>query len=242
MVKTINISHDGKNYTLQYPFTPFSEAVAMEILSKNEYPLLPFLQGRQGAILDIGANIGCVSLIFSIYYPTTTIYAFEPSKDTFNFLRLNTTALPNVQCFNYGLYNRDCAAKLYAGRDSSATNSIGNSAFNSSEFEMIQLCRASSFISDNGLDRILLLKIDTEGAEVPLLLDIEHLLGNVDTIMLEYHSEQDRLEIDRLLTARFTLFSGKIPHAHRGTLVYVSKDVLATRTDVARLAIPRPEL
>lgn len=241
MIKTIQFSCEGKTYLIQYPFTPLMEAVTTEILCKNEYPALSFLQGHQGAVLDIGANIGCASLIFSISYPSATVFAFEPSKDTYKFLLLNTNALPNVRCFNYGLYNRDCCVKLYTGKFASVTGSIGQSMLNSSEFEMVELRRVSSFITYHGLDRILLIKIDTEGSEVPILRDIEPLLDRVESIILEYHSEQDRVEIDQLLASRFTLFSAKASQAHRGNLAYVSKAVLATRTDWDRFAIRRPD-
>ena len=242
MIKTIQFSFQEKTYSLQYPFSPLMDEVVMEILQKNEYPLLPFLQGGQGVVLDIGANIGCTSLIFSMSYPSTTVYAFEPSRSTFEFLQLNTKNLPNVRCFNYGLYNKNCNARLYTGKLASVTASIGNSTHNSSEFEIVELRKLSTFIADNGLDRILLIKIDAEGSEVPILHDIEHLLEGVEAIMLEYHSEQDRLEIDHLLATRFALFSGNVRHVHRGNLVYVSKDTLAAKTDWDQVAIPHPEL
>ena len=238
----MQFSCKGNTCLIQYPFSPLMEAVAKEILCENEYPAFTFLQDRQGAILDIGANIGCASLIFSISYPAATVFAFEPSQDTHRFLLLNTNSLSNVRCFNYGLYNRDCAVKLFTGTSASVTNSIGQSILNNSEFEMVELRRASSFITNHGLDQILLVKIDTEGSEVPILLDIEPLLDRVESIILEYHSEQDRVEIDRLLASRFTLFLAKASQAHRGTLTYVSKNVLATRTDWDRFAIQRPNI
>lgn len=240
MIKTLQISYEGKTYPLQYPASPLMEAVVTEILGKNEYPLLPFLQGRPGTVLDVGANIGCASLLFSLYYPATTVYAFEPSPSAFQFLQANMKQFPNVRPFNYGLDSKDGSARLYSGKGASVTSSLGTSVLNSAEFETVELRRLSSFVVESGLDRILLIKIDTEGSEMPILRDIAHLLDRVEAIMLEYHSEGDRLEIDRLLAAHFTLFSGSAPNPHRGNLVYVSKDTLAARTNWDGLAIHRP--
>ena len=39
----------------------------------------------------------------------------------------------------------------------------------------------------------------------------------------EFHSESDRLEIDRLLTPLHVLCCGKIHEPHRGILTYVAK-------------------
>lgn len=242
MIKTIEFSCDGRTYPIQYPFTPIMEAVVTEILGGNEYPLITFLRGRQGAVLDIGASIGCASLMFSIYYPEAIVYAFEPSPNAYNFLQLNTHALPNVRCFNYGLYNKNCRAKLHAGEQASVTSSIVHGPDNSSGFEMVELRKASSFIADGEIGRILMVKLDTEGAEVPILRDIAPLLDRVEAIMLEYHSERDRLEIDQLLAGRFSLISGKISHAHRGNLVYLSKDTVSARTNWDQFEIPRLEL
>jgi FkbM family methyltransferase len=240
MIRTFQIFYEGKTYPLQYPFSPLMESIVTQIMTKNEYPLLPFLQNHSGAVLDIGANIGCASLLFSVYYPLATIYAFEPSPSSFQFLQSNMKQFPNVHPFNYGLDSKDGSARLYSGQGASVTNSLGTSVLNSSEFETAELRRLSAFILDNDLDRILLIKIDTEGSEVPILKDIEHLLDRVESVMLEYHSEGDRLKIDRLLTNRFMLYSGNAPNPHRGTLIYVSKSTVAAKTNWDAIAIHRP--
>ncbi len=40
-------------------------------------------------ILDVGANIGYFSILWRVKFPNTTIYAFEPVKETFNILKKN---------------------------------------------------------------------------------------------------------------------------------------------------------
>ena len=42
-----------------------------------------------GAILDIGANVGVVSMIFARKYPKANIFAFEPLPENFRLLRYN---------------------------------------------------------------------------------------------------------------------------------------------------------
>ena len=94
-------------------------------------------------------------------------------------------------------------------------------------------------IAEHGISRIGLLKLDTEGSEVPILRDLEDFLDRIDAVFLEYHSEADRLEIDRILSSRFDLCKATIDLVHRGTLAYVAKAIIASRTHFDRLEITR---
>ncbi len=51
---------------------------------------------QQDIILDIGANIGNHTVYFSQYLENRTIIAFEPVKENYELLKLNTDSLPNV--------------------------------------------------------------------------------------------------------------------------------------------------
>ena len=99
------------------------------------------------------------------------------------------------------------------------------------------LRRASTFFEEHNVDRVKLLKLDTEGAELPILRDLGLWLERVQAIALEYHAEEDRLEIDRLLSRRFALVQGRVHFLHRGTLVYVAREVIEARTRLNRFRI-----
>jgi FkbM family methyltransferase len=228
--RQVKVTINDQTFDLRYPDVPAMQKVVKEVFLKGEYPVLPFLRSDPGVILDIGANIGCATLWFRALYPAATILACEPARDAFALLQANTAPLPNVRIFPCGLHDHDCTMKLYHGVESGVTNSVGASAHNTADFEVVTLRRASTFLAEQGIDRIVLLKLDTEGVEVPILRDLQHLLGRVDAIALEYHSEADRLEIDRMLSPRFALFQGKAHFVHRGALVYVAKEIIASRT------------
>ena len=91
-----------------------------------------------------------------------------------------------------------------------------------------------------GVEQLSLLKIDTEGAEIPILEDVEPFLDRVGAVFLEYHSERDRLEIDRMLSRRFALCHASVSLVHRGALAYVAKHIIAGQTNMDRLEIARP--
>ena len=48
-------------------------------------------------------------------------------------------------------------------------------------------------------------------------------------IYIEYHSEEDRLKIDRILCNTHLLYGGRILHPHSGELTYVHNDAFPSR-------------
>jgi hypothetical protein len=107
--------------------------------------------------------------------------------------------------------------------------------------ETIQLRRLSTFFAEQAIEHISLLKLDTEGAELPILNDILPMLPRIDALFVEYHSEADRLELDRMLTPTYTLFASRAEHPHRGLMCFVAKPILAGKTtwDGVRIDPPR---
>jgi hypothetical protein len=146
---------------------------------------------------------------------------------------------PRVRLFPYGFYSRECDAVLFRGTDNSTTGSIGTSGHNQSSGTPIRLRQLSLFWQQHAVQRISLLKIDTEGAEVAILQDIREFLDRIDVIQLEYHSERDRREIDQMLAEQFELLTAQAEVVHRGTVTYVSKEQVVAN-NWQRLEIPRP--
>jgi hypothetical protein len=89
-----------------------------------------------------------------------------------------------------------------------------------------------------GAGESMILKLDTEGCEVPILRDVSAVLGGVDLLYVEYHSEEDRLAIDDLLRGQMMLAVGRAMMPHRGTSVYVARHLVERypMLDAARIA------
>lgn len=239
MDKTVEVQlPNGRRISYVFPYSPFMEAVCNSVFNGKEYPSMPFLQMK--TIVDVGANIGCTALLFSALYPDARIYCLEPSAEAYSYLIRNTGHLTSVLPFQIGAFDRDATSVLHMGAQASVTNSLSASAMTGGAQERITLRRFSSFLAEKSIDRISLLKIDTEGAEVPILADVASRFDRIDSIMLEYHSERDRLEIDRLLQSHFTLFNSDASFPHRGTNTYVSSGLLESASRWNSVAIPRP--
>ncbi len=203
--------------------TPLAKQACAEVLKGQSYPLLPF-NGKIRTIVDIGANVGAATVFFALHYPDAQVLSFEPSPDSFALLSANTSDLTQVRCFNFGLFDQDRESTLYLGKDDAVEDSIGRSQEQSQRAVPIKLRAAKEAMTSAGVQCIELLKMDTEGCEVPILRSLVPLLSlNIGVIYIEFHSERDRHEIDRLLFPTHLLFRGKISKPHRGELCYVSR-------------------
>lgn len=205
--------------------TPLGQNVCHWVFSGKSYPLIKFA-GNVKTIVDIGANVGAASVYFAVCYPTAHVFSFEPSPSNHALLVANTADLPLVKTLPYGLFDRDRQTVLYHGVNDSVQDSIGQSRDQTKASDPIVLRDTAAVFRELNLKAIDILKIDTEGCEVPILLSIWKWIPQVGVIYVEFHSENDRLEIDRLLSPTHVLYHGEIARLCRGDLCYVAKNRL----------------
>lgn len=220
-VQETTVQFGGRVIPFQHFNNPLSLKICKEIFEGRTYPQNP-LFGKVELIVDIGANIGAATLFFAANHPNARIFSFEPTPSTFELLAKNTSVLAQVKAFPFGLSDKDDECLIYQGNMDSVTNSILKSPETSGQGTKIQLRKALDVLKSEAIERIDILKIDTEGCEVPILQSIGELIPAVGVVFLEYHSERDRLVLDGLLSPTHTLFSGRIVAPHRGELCYVA--------------------
>ncbi len=76
-----------------------------------------------------------------------------------------------------------------------------------------------------GLTYIDVLKVDTEGCEVEILHSLKTRMRYIGIVLIEYHSEKDRRDIDQRLQ-QFKFFGAKAVSMGVGTLKYISRRLL----------------
>lgn len=223
--KTLHVRFDDRWFTVEYPdSSPSIREVLEAVLKGREYPpCLPrYLRPR--VIVDIGGNVGAAAIWFHVRYPDAKVISFEPSPQAFAFLQRNTSTLPNVEIRNYGLLDRDVETVLHSGQNLAQSSTVPHQE-TTPQTETVMLRRASSELDSLGIDRVSILKLDTEGCEVAILRDLHaDWLHRVDSIYVEYHSEADRREIDQLLSQHFYLINAVVSRGNRGTFVYLSRE------------------
>ena len=212
--------------------------VVESVISSGEY-LIPRLKGlRPKTILDVGAHVGTASRIFSTVFPNAKIFAFEPSHFNLAFAERNLTEQSDsVSLFSFGLSDENRMVELYHGDNLTAASSLYNHVNSSELQETVEIRDAAEVLKELELGTIDILKLDTEGSELKILDSLSESLRDVSVIMLEYHSENDRRRIDRLLSGDFVLVEAEAHRPDRGNLKFVnsarlealSKDTLKRR-------------
>ncbi|KAK1966767.1 FkbM family methyltransferase [Colletotrichum eremochloae] len=183
----------------------------------TELPESPF-------IIDAGANIGLFSVYMKQKYPSATILAFEPAPETYDILRRNLELhnVSDVETYAYGLSLKATTTKftyfpnlpgnstLHPEEKVELRNAIAehfgeeaaNHNFAGAEEIDVNLQRLSHFLgSHDGLERIDLLKIDVEGAELDVLLGLDDIHWDmIRNVVLETSVNSGvKAEIEKLL-------------------------------------------
>jgi FkbM family methyltransferase len=133
-------------------------------------------------IIDCGANIGISVLYFKRRFPESTVIAFEPDTQNFDILNLNVNSfqLKNVELNNAAIWIEN--TYLNFSNESSMSSKIENENA-SVTASKVKATRLYDIINQ----QVDLLKIDIEGAEYKVLMDIESKLHYVQNMFFEYH-------------------------------------------------------
>jgi FkbM family methyltransferase len=233
----LSFEWDGTTREIECFDNWLSRIASEGIVKGQSYVHLKFVADVR-VVMDIGANVGAAAVYFSLLYPEARIFSFEPAAAPYELLRANTRDRDNVRTYNFGLFSSDRDdVQLYSGAVDSGTASVGSSNLTIAESETVRLRSVADWLTENSITRIDVLKIDTEGCEVPIMRAMRDLIPTIKVVYLEYHSEDDRREIDRLLEQSHALVGGRIAIVHRGELTYVAKDAFPSEAEYAKYAI-----
>jgi FkbM family methyltransferase len=144
-------------------------------------------------IFDIGAHRGEYARLVRGYSPDALIYAFEPHPRSYQELK-TLAASHRLVVLNQACGDRVGSAELFdfADRDGSRVASMDRNVFDKHFRRPCRSYRVKTttidrFVEDHGIDRIDLLKIDTEGTELNVLRGARQLIrgGCVGAVQFE---------------------------------------------------------
>jgi len=166
-------------------------------LNTNDY-MDEFKIKEKDIVVDIGAHIGYFSIYSSINAKDGKVFAFEPYNKSFNMLikNLKINQIKNVIPQNLGVTKKSGTDSLYLKKNLSIGNSIYKNT-NSDDRIHIETISLQDIIKNNDLQRINFLKLDCEGAEYQILLNLDHqTLGKIDKIVSEMHPKIENFKIE----------------------------------------------
>jgi len=198
--------------------------VAMEVFNSNCYAPVAGTRDIK-TIVDIGANAGIASTYFRFKYPEASITCFEPDQSIFPYLFHNASIIGNCKPHNFGLFNCDAKLDFFTLGGTSVLSSFKEESGGTAVPGGIAVRNVNHAFSELGIGHIDLLKIDTEGSEIPILHTMrKDLLAGIELIHLEFHSRLDRLLLDCMLSQTHVLWVSDIHDMNRGQLTYVNRN------------------
>tara|TARA_R110000787_G_scaffold42377_4_gene104188 strand:- start:304 stop:984 length:681 start_codon:yes stop_codon:yes gene_type:complete len=136
-------------------------------------------RGAVEMVFDVGANRGQFMKGFRKLAPQADIYSFEPAEEPFRDLQRSAMDDERWMTLNCALGTENTAAQLHRNSDDVTSSMLRNSEriFDFAPESMctpmgeqlIQVCRLDTFCTDNQIDRIDILKIDSQGFERQIL-------------------------------------------------------------------------
>jgi FkbM family methyltransferase len=171
----------------------------------NEVKNVYLKPSKDNVVIDVGAHYGFYTLYASrLVGANGLIIALEPASENYKRLTANLelNKIKNVKAFNIGLADFEGKAKLYLSKRDGCEHSIIIQM--SEDFEYVPVKTLDNFVCDLRLTKINLIKLDTEGAELRILM------GAISTIqkhkpkltIAAYHSPTESKEIIKWLTEK----------------------------------------
>ena len=167
-------------------------------------------------IIDIGSNTGIYSLVAKCINREATIYAFEPSVNTYyKLLENNKLNNFNINCYDIALSNQNGNSIFYDSYDTnqtSASMSIEMSN-NWTDYQInkysVQTMTFKNYINKNkiNLEEIDLIKIDVEMFEPEVMEGFEEILFNLTAfIFIEVLNDEVADKLNVIFNNKFTFY------------------------------------
>jgi len=174
-----------------------------QVYEQDEYKLknIDFKDGD--VVIDIGANVGCVSIYLAKKYPFLKIYSFEAHPINYKNL------LKNIEINNVNIITPNNLIVLDKDDDfldielniyNSGSTSIFKTNKNSINTFNVKTISLDTIIKNFGISNIKFLKLDCEGSEFTILNSSSKLREiNIENIAVEIHTFVSNGNVDGLI-------------------------------------------
>ena len=207
-IYTVNINNNLFHF--QDSILSDSVNIIANELNNNDYDFQNIYFKEGDIVIDIGANVGMVSILLAKQFPFLKIYSFEPLKENYDNL------LKNIELNNIpdGIITAENKAVTKDGRlinmsinssnkgGSSTADVISTNSIMTKENCQIESITLEEIFKKYNINKLKLLKIDCEGSEYEILYNANtDILNKIENLRGEFHENKDltdEYDIDKL--------------------------------------------
>lgn len=165
-------------YGVWFAYVPNFGLRHLEMNGTNDRIQIEFLlrnTPNNAVLIDIGASYGYYALTFAKEKPNSTVFAFEPSKNIYKYLSMNTVEnrLSNVSPFLKAVSDSDGVVEGKGSIYDFGVSYIQYPGYEGQSYKLKSIT-IDSYILQKGINRIDYIKIDIEGAELLALRGAYH--------------------------------------------------------------------
>jgi FkbM family methyltransferase len=168
------------------------EALYVSLILNDEYGLreLALDGAKPDVFYDIGANVGLVSVMARMLFPTVRIVAVEPFPETFFLLKANTAHL-HIDCRQVALGDGEPLGMWRSPGVDLCNQTRALATDDPADIVPIASVRLSELVGKQDREGFYIIKIDVEGAEKFLLDDPNAgaVLRGACHWVMEYHEK-----------------------------------------------------
>lgn len=138
-------------------------------------------------VIDVGAHVGYFARQASkLVGPNGKVYAFEPNNDNFSRLEKNSKYFKNITVIPFAVSDTEGEMEFFDSTIGSGRHSLISSRGEHAPARKVKVVTLDSYIKDEKVD---LVKIDVEGAEISVLKGMDSIIKNNPkiSIIIEYY-------------------------------------------------------
>lgn len=202
--------------------------LGFHVVRNYQYPpntFLGLLNHRFATVVDVGANTGQFVRRTVQKIPTAKYYCFEPVPAAFDALSSWAQNFPNVTAANLALSDKPGALRMNIHTDHSTSSSLLNTTEHSHETypftqkqekATVRVSTLDDYFNENSYKLLpeVLLKLDVQGFELPILLGGARTLAQTRALIIEvcvaplYDGQSDFADVFELLRGHRFKFVG----------------------------------
>jgi FkbM family methyltransferase len=140
-------------------------------------------------VFDVGANVGDYTAALRAELGNRArIWSFEPAPGSFEILASRFSSDELIEIRNVGFSDEEREAELFMRNPHAAVGSLYRGYWGQHDAIPVRLTTVDAFCDAEGVDRIHLLKLDTEGHELAILRGANRMLedGKIEAVQLEF--------------------------------------------------------